>query len=278
MLSRKAVIIIGVIIIVAVHVFLLSNSSKRPLDPVGFEHWALPVVAPFQNAASSSVRFFRRIWRHYFFLVSVSQANERLTKSLNAALERTHACIEIERSNKRLRGLLQFRDRTEEKMVAAEVIGKDPSPWFKSLVIDKGAADGLDRGLPVIIPAGVVGLITDISGGYAKVLLIIDQNSAVDALVQRTRARGVVKGRASRRCNFEYALSKHDIKEGDAVISSGLDGVFPKGLRIGEVTEVTKRQAGIFQEVALTPYVDFERLEEVFVIVGADAGLSDEEE
>ncbi|OQY59957.1 MAG: hypothetical protein B6245_03935 [Desulfobacteraceae bacterium 4572_88] len=125
----------------------------------------------------------------------------------------------------------------------------------------------LKKSVPVVIPEGVVGLVTDISTHYSKVLLLVDQNSAVDALVQRTRARGIIKGGTAGRCLFKYVLRKHDIVESDIVVSSGLDGVFPKGLRVGTVSNVTRRNSGIFQEVTVIPYVDFEKLEEVLVIL-----------
>ena len=98
-------------------------------------------------------------------------------------------------------------------------------------------------------------------------LLIIDPNSAVDALVQRTRSRGLIKGIVGGKCLFKYVLRKHEIRVGDAVISSGLDGVYPKGLHIGKISGVIRRNAGIFQEVTLTPFVDFEKLEQVLIML-----------
>ena len=121
--------------------------------------------------------------------------------------------------------------------------------------------------MPVVIPEGITGLITEVSPSYSKVLLIIDQNSAVDALGQSTRARGIISGDPEGKCAFNYVLRKHDIQIGEIVVSSGLDGVFPKGLRIGAVSEVLKPSAGIFQKVVVTPFVDFEKLEEVLVIL-----------
>jgi rod shape-determining protein MreC len=146
------------------------------------------------------------------------------------------------------------------------VVGRDPSPWFKTLIINKGYLDGVTKASPVVVPEGIVGLVVAITAHYAKVLLIIDQNSAVDAKVQATRARGIVKGDPTGRGSFNYVLRKHDISLGDSVITSGLDGVFPKGLPIGRVSEIVRLSAGIFQEIAITPYVDFDTLEEVLVL------------
>jgi rod shape-determining protein MreC len=117
------------------------------------------------------------------------------------------------------------------------------------------------------VPEGVAGQVTDTSAQYAKVMLIIDRNSAVDAFVQRTRARGIIKGESTSSCVFQYALRKDEVRVGDKIVASGLDGVFPKGMPIGEVSGVVRRAAGIFQEVTVTPHVDFEKLEEVLVIL-----------
>jgi rod shape-determining protein MreC len=147
------------------------------------------------------------------------------------------------------------------------VIGKDPSTWFKTVIVNKGVKDGATRGLPVVVSEGIVGQVVETAGGYAKVLLLVDQNSAVDGLVERTRARGVIRGGAGGKCLFDYALRKDDIRIGDIVISSGVDSVFPKGLRVGQISEIVKRNAGVFQDVIMTPFVDFEKLEEVIIIL-----------
>ncbi len=275
MFSKKTVIIIGIIILAAVSVIGISVSGRRGVSSYG-QGIALFFVAPFQEITARSLRFAKDIWNHYFFLSSSAKAGDRLRKELNDAIEKISRYDEIEHSNSRLRSLLNFRRTINGQVLAAEVIGKDPSPWFKSIIINKGSADGIKKGMPAVMPEGIAGLVSDISRNYSRVLLITDQNSAVDALVQRTRARGIVKGESDR-CLFEYVLRKHDIVEGDTVISSGLDGVFPKGLRVGYVSRVTKRNSGIFQDVTVIPYCDFEKLEEVLVILDPP-GISREDE
>ena len=119
----------------------------------------------------------------------------------------------------------------------------------------------------MIVAEGIVGQVSNVASHYAKVFLITDRNSAVDALVQRNRARGVINGNLSDQCFLKHTLRKYDINVGDAVVSSGVDGVFPKGLRIGNVSKVVKHDSRIFQEITVAPYVDFEKLEEVFVVL-----------
>jgi rod shape-determining protein MreC len=135
------------------------------------------------------------------------------------------------------------------------------------LTLDKGEADGLRRGLPVVVAEGVVGVVSDTARHYSRVLLIIDQNSSVDALVQATRARGVVKGNSSPILSFAYVLRRYPLIESQVLVTSGLDGIYPKGLRIGHVQTVNPHGTGIFQEVQVLPFVDFDTLEEVLVIL-----------
>lgn len=272
MFSKKVVILLGLIALLAASLVALTVSSRIHPTTHGLGQGGIAVVGPFQQAFTRSVRFVRGIWEHYFHLVTVARENEELRDRLARAVEMNHRYRELDLANRRLRKLLHFRETIPRQVISAQIIGKDPSPWFKSVMIDKGRADGVDVGYPVVVPEGIVGQVTEASAHYAKVLLIIDQNHAVDGLVQRTRARGIIQGAARGRCTFQYALRKHDIQVGDTIVSSGLDGVFPKGIRVGRVSEVVKRDAGIFQEVEVVPFVDFETLEEVLVVLNLSVG------
>jgi len=260
------VMIVCAVALIVVNIIILSVNSSR-YSSYGSGRIAIFFISPFQKTVTQSVQFFKNIWAQYFFLVSVAKENDNLKKAINHAIDKNNKYREVEISNFRLRNLLNFRKTMTNQVLVAEVIGRDPSPWFKTIIIDKGKSDGVEKGLPVVVPEGIAGQIIDISYNYSKVLLIIDQNSAADALVQRTRARGLIEGQSDGRCLFKYVLRKHDIKVGDTVVSSGLDGVFPKGLRIGDVSEIIKFNSGIFQEVTVKPYIDFEKLEEVLVVL-----------
>jgi rod shape-determining protein MreC len=264
MFSRKMVLIVGVIVLIAVNIIVLSVNSRR-YTTFGLERFAISFISPFQELVTRTMRFTRDIWHQYFYLVSVTRQNQLLGTQLNQAFEVNNQWRETELANTRLRNLLGFEQTIAEMAVAAAVIGKDPSAWFKTVIIDKGRADGLTTSLPVVMPQGIAGQVIEVSNHYSKVMLVIDRNSAVDALVQRTRARGVIKGDSTDRCRLEFVLRKSDVRVGDTVVSSGLDGVYPKGLRIGFVSEVIEHDADIFHEVIVTPFVDFEKLEEVLV-------------
>ena len=267
MFSKKMVMVVGVIVLIAVNIILLSVFNRRYISYYNPGRIAISLMAPFQKASSASIRFVRDIWRHYFFLVNVAKENDNFEKALSRAFGENIQLNELKLSNSRLRSLLNFQKTITDRVLSAEVIGKDPSPWFKTVLIDKGKDDGVEKGMAVVIPKGIAGQVTDVSSHYSKVLLIIDHNSAVDALVQGDRARGIIKGGTAGQCLFKYVLRKHDISIGDTVVSSGLDGVFPKGLAVGYVSDVIRPESGIFQEVTVTPYVDFEKLEEVLVVL-----------
>ena len=267
MFSKKMVMIVVVIVLIVVNIILLSVFNRRYISYYRPGRIAISLIAPFQKASTSSIRFVRDIWRHYFFMVNVTKENDNYRKALNKAFENNIQLKELKLSNHRLRNLLNFEKTMTDRVLSAEVIGKDPSPWFKTVLIDKGKNDGVETGMAVVVPKGIAGQVTDVSANYSKVLLIIDHNSAVDALVQNDRARGIIKGGTAEQCFLKYVLRKHDIKIGDIVVSSGLDGVFPKGLAVGYVSGVIKPKSGIFQEVTVTPYVDFEKLEEVLIVL-----------
>lgn len=266
MFSKRVLIIVGVVLFVIANIIILSISGGRQATQ-GFGRVALFFVAPFQEVVSDTIRVSSRIWETYFTLASTAQENVALKRSLRESRAQTNQLRESELSNQRLRRLLDFQTSLADRAIAAEVIGTDPSQWFKAIIINKGRSDGLKKGLPVVVPEGVAGQVTDVSNHYAKVMLIIDRNSAVDALVQRNRARGIIKGESTGKCLFQFVLRKEDVQLGDRIVTSGLDGVFPKGQPVGEVSGVVKRSSGIFQEVTVNPYIDFEKLEEVLVVL-----------
>jgi rod shape-determining protein MreC len=165
-----------------------------------------------------------------------------------------------------LKRLLQFREKISASAIAAEVIGQDPSSWFKSVTINKGEKDGVKKGMAVISPEGVIGQILKTSPSHSTVLLITDYNSAIDSIIQRTRAKAIVEGKAENRCQLKYLLRSEDVIVGDIVVTSGLGGNFPKGLMVGEIRKVDRKEHGIFQYAELVPSVDLTKLEEILII------------
>ncbi|MBL0714749.1 MAG: rod shape-determining protein MreC [Desulfosarcina sp.] len=266
MFSKKTVVIIGVVFLVIANILILAVVGQRPSSSAS-GGLMITVLAPFQNAVTRSSRFVRDIWQHYFSLVATSQENDRLKQQLARASEMKNVWVEARLDNERLRRLVDLDKTLAETVVFAEVIAEDPTTWFKTVIINKGRRHGLDKGMPALAPEGIVGQVVEVSGHYAKILLMIDRNSAVDALVQRTRSRGILSGESTEQCSLDYILLKEDVQVGDTIVTSGMDGVFPKGLRIGSVQSVEARPNEMFHSINVAPFVDFEKLEDLLVVL-----------
>lgn len=245
---------------------LLVTASLRSYrsDPVGFI--VLEALRPLQGAVAVGWGVVTRAWRTYIDLVDVRAENEILRRRVAELEHQTLRIAEILETDRRLAELLKFRTNFLGDAQAAMVIARDPFPAFGTVTISKGEADGVRKGMAVVSPQGVVGRILTTSAHSARVLLITDHNSGVDALVQRTRARGIVEGSLDGRCSMKYLKREEDVTVGDRIITSGLDGVFPKGLLIGEVTHVTRGTRGLLQVAEIRPAARLETLEEVLVL------------
>ncbi|MDY6972282.1 MAG: rod shape-determining protein MreC [Thermodesulfobacteriota bacterium] len=206
-------------------------------------------------------------WLDYFDLVNVRRENRELKIEIDALRMENSRYLELLPSHERLQALLQFRQTIKRPALAAQVIGRDPTGWFKSIVIDKGKGAGIELNMPIVNACGVVGRVVSVSTNYAKGLLIIDQNSAVDCLVQRSRDRGMIKGLSTEICKLDYVVKSSDVAVGDMVVTSGLGGVFPKGLPVGQVLSVKETPGEFFKAIEIKTAVDFSKLEEVLVIL-----------
>ena len=264
------------IFFVCLVLFLLSSSSglKQPWNPV--EQLIIEIAAPFQKLIRQTINATRDFWTNYFYLVDVRRENERLKQEMDSLRRENSQYKELLTAHERLRSLLQFREVVDKPVVAAQVIGMDPTGWFKSVIIDKGKNAGLKWDMPVVNASGVVGRIVSVSNNYAKVLLIIDQNSALDCLTQRSRDRGMVKGTSGQLCKMDYVAKSSNVAVGDLVITSGIGGVFPKGLPVGKISNVKEGEGKLFQEIEVIPSVDFSKLEEVLVIQITDPRIKEE--
>lgn len=270
-MSLRRIRIIWIWILFAlVALFLLSSHLKRTRSWSPAEQLVVEIVAPFQNALTKTVAGVEGVWEKYFGLVRVYEDNRRLREEIQSLRIQNARYREMLATRQRLQDLLQFKETTDWPMMAAQVIGRDPTGWFKSVILDKGARSGLAVNMPVVSAEGVVGRVVSVSANYAKVLLIIDQNSAVDCLNQVTRDQGVLRGASTKICELDYVLKTSRMARGDLIITSGMGRVFPKGLPVGRVIGVSDRPGALFKDVQVRPMVDFNRLEEVLVILKED--------
>jgi rod shape-determining protein MreC len=227
----------------------------------------MEICSPLQKASTLVINAIQGTFQKYVFLVNLERENRMLKQKIAELQEENYRTKEMKLAIERLKQLLQFREKNSLSMIGAEVVGQDPSSWFKSVTIDKGGRDGVKKGMAVISAAGVIGQILKTAPHYATVLLITDYNSAIDSIVQRTRAKAIVEGKGENRCQLKYLLRTEEVAVGDVVVTSGLAGNFPKGLMVGEIKKVDKKGHGVFQYAELVPSVDLTKLEEVFVVM-----------
>ncbi len=226
---------------------------------------------PIQQKARGVVTWIKGIGEEYIFLIRVRQENRELKRLVSALREENNRLKEVTLSEARLKRLYSVQSRYSENSIIARVYGRDPSSWFKSLLVDKGGQDDISKDMAVVSADGVVGRIMEVSGRTAKVLLITDPNSAVDVILQRSRSQAIMEGKSDEACILKYVQKSDDVQVGDRVITSGMGGIFPKGLLTGTVSKVDRKKPGIFQYIEVIPAVDFGRLEEVLVL-GEDSG------
>ncbi|UCE83286.1 MAG: rod shape-determining protein MreC [Deltaproteobacteria bacterium] len=266
MTSQARKFIIPILIFLLVLSLISANLHSRE-NMSFFESLVVGIISPVQKVVRGIIGGVGGVWRGYFHLVGLEQENEALKRELQELKLQMNKYREADLANKRLRALLNFKTSIPTPLLPAEVVAFDPSGWFQTILIDKGKKDGVIRDMAVVSADGLVGRVIGVSGRHAKVLLILDGNSAVDALIQRSRARGVLVGLGRNRCLLNYVQRNEDVQVGDPVISSGMGGVFPKGILLGKVQEVVRGNSGLFQTVEVEPAVDFSRLEEVMVVV-----------
>jgi len=231
------------------------------------ESAALSVEMPLQQVIATMAQRLSGFWQGYINLVQVRQENLRLQRQVDVLRGQLTHYQEAYLQQQRLRELLGFRSLTFPQAVVAEVVGIDPSPWSEVVTMNKGSRDGLRKDIAVVTHQGLVGRTIEVAPHYATVLLVTDRRSAVDAFIQRTRARGIVVGKSRRLCELRYVDLHADIQVGDTVVASGLGEVYPKGLLIGTVAAVHQKPHGLFHEVEVQPTVDLAKLEEVLVLV-----------
>jgi rod shape-determining protein MreC len=246
---------------------ILSYSAIRLSETGLLRKVVLEAAAPVEDAINISLQSLHDVWNRYLFLVGLEDENRRLRKQNAGLTEQLNRYREGHLEALRLRKLLDLKEGLPQRAVAARVIDCNSTSLFKTILINKGTADGLRVALPILSDRVVVGRIIETSWHASRVLLLIDGNSNIDGLIQRSRAQGILQGGGSAGCNLKYISRAEEVRTGDVVVSSGLSGVFPKGLLIGFVTGTSRSEGGLFQRIDVAPAVDFEKLEEVLALI-----------
>ena len=263
---RKNQVLLSSCFCLLLSLYILTAAARGQLrrDPVG--PLLLWLLRPVEIGAQITIDWFKEMQNSYTTLSGFRGENERLRNRIQQLEVERNRLLEAEATNRRLQQLLEFRSHLPSDSVTASIIGNSASSWFQSCLLDKGSADGVNKGMGVLTPLGVLGQVVSVTGRTAKVLLLTDPSSGIDVLVQRTRARGIVSGSLDYGTILKYVKRSEDVQEGDRLITSGIDGVFPKGLLVGTVIKVRKQQLGLFQLIEVTPAVLASRTEEVLVV------------
>lgn len=265
---RLPLLFAGLAVLAAISLF----ADQRALQAGGrdlswFSGGLLEVAAPVERVLTAPLVLVRDAYRRYVDLMGVRDENAALRARV-AALEREGLELrEALVASGALEQVAALREQLELPMLATEVVGQDVSPWFRSIVLDRGRSHGLRSGMPIVTERGVVGLVTATTPHAARAMLILDRQSAVDGLVQRSRARGIVRGTGGGELELEFTGPPEDVQVGDLVITSGYGGVYPKGVRIGEVISVARDAPYVVRRARVRPAAGFERLERVFAVL-----------
>ena len=254
------------------HIILISAQVNTRRGVPMLEAATFGVFAEVQRATTSVVGGVQDSWQNYFALQQVRTENQRLTTELaqlQVQMQQERALAQQSRS---LQQLLDLRSSLEVKTTGANVIGAGASAEFRTVTLDKGTGEGLRPDMAVISPSGVVGRVIMPTARASKLQLLIDRNAAAGALIERSRAQGVVVGTGTDRLRMDYVSGTADLKVGDRVVTSGIDGIYPKGFVIGQIESI-ERGAGEFSGITVRPAVDFSGLESVLVVLTPPANL-----
>jgi rod shape-determining protein MreC len=265
----------GVLLILSLH---LISTGVHPGDLAARPESAfLAVISPVTGTFTHLSDGASSVTRDYIDLIHVRSENALLRNELAKVKSDQARLAELEVENKHLAELLALRDALGTNAVAANVIGSDANGIQRTLVLASGSSNGLSPGMAVLANEGVVGKIIAVSPNASRVLMIDDHNSALDGFDQRTRARGIVAGLVDDGVIMKYADRSQDIRTGDSIVTSGLDGIFPRGLLVGTIKSVRRDGAGLFLGVKITPAVDFRQLEQVLILTQPPPHLDDQQ-
>lgn len=258
---------IGVLLVLPLITYLAHSKGGRDLNPV--DRAVIAATTPIQRALAAVVGWGIDTWQGYVALRDVRDQNLQLQVE-NRRLRQTVAqMVEAQTENERLRKMIGFAESAPTPVLTAPIIGEAPVMNLLTIKIGKGTADGVSKGMAVVSSDGIIGRVLSAGLRSADVILISDTNFAVPVRVQRSRARAKVMGRGARdRPALVQALRTDDIEDGDILVTAGTDDVFPKGLIVGRVTNVTRPHHGMFLSAEIVPAVDVTRAEEVFVLMG----------
>lgn len=261
---RYLVFVVACLVALGLLTNQMRSSEKRRIGWIGMAIEG--AIAPIATGLSRISDVVDREWAFVMEIGRLRTENARLVTEVARLREENAQLHEAAQETGRLRSLLAFRAQPYHTL-AARVIGRDPSHWFNTMLVDRGGADGVRRNDPVVTSEGLVGRVIETSGSWARVLLILDPRSAVGVLVGRSRDAGVAEGQGQPILHVKYLSRDAEIQPGDQVVTAGLGEIFPRGLPLGAVVGVSRTEGDLFQEALVRPGADLNHLEEMLILV-----------
>jgi len=255
-----------VFIFLSVFLYIFSLNFRPPEKMDILQRVVVESFSPLIKSLGKVSTFVEDVIKEYVWLRQTRHENETLKGKVANLEQQITEYREAYVENLRLRRLLDFKSSVQAQPIAAQVVLHDMTGWFQTLIVDKGFHDQIAPDMAVINDEGVVGRILDVSDRYGRILLITDPGSAVDAIIQRNRVRGILGGKDANGCILKYVRGNLDVQVGDLIITSGKDGIFPKGLRLGTVQGIFKDPVDLFQKIEVKPLVRLTAIEEVLIL------------
>ncbi len=263
--SKERAVLVTIPLLI-LHLALLSLQIQGPSGTLLFKTWTLTAQSPIIAASAGVTRGIRHVWNSYLWMVGARAENEQLRETVRRLSLVNSSYEQMRKENERLRRLLSISESGLFKSIGAHVVARTPSFLSNVLYIDRGSEDGIRADEPVLSGDGIVGRTILVSKHQAQVQLITNPDASVGVMLERTRTPGVLRGSGDFLLSLNYIGNSEQVEVGDAVLSSGLDGIFPKGLAIGKVVD-TRKGSGVFRSIKVQPYIDFMRIEEVSVVL-----------
>lgn len=266
--SGKTIIILIIILIVLL--CMIATKSTNSTKTSAPKNFVMSVLTPVQSGFTKISKGFGGFFGHFSDITVLKEENEKLSKQVDALTVEVRNLEDYKLENERLKNLLDLKENTEYETVSALVVARDSSYWFSKFTINKGTDDGLEKHCAVITSKGLVGSITEIGSNWAVVTSIIDPDSSEGAVLERTQDTAIVEGTVDLSyeglCRVSYISKDSQLLTGDIIVTSGLGGIYPKGLSIGKVRELEPDTKGMSQYAIVEPSVDFSKISEVLVI------------
>ncbi len=263
-----------VVTLLLLHLTLISIQVQDPEGTLLIRRWVMRAGAPVLRLSSTVTHSVGSVWNDYIWLRGARSENDRLRETVRQLSLLNSGFDQAKAENQRLRQMLAFKDNLGCSALGARVIGRTPNFLSNTLYLDHGWSDGVRPDQPVVTESGVIGRTVLVTRDNCQVQLLTNADASIGVMIERTGTPGVARGTENLYLDLNYVGNTEEVKEGDFLLTSGLDGIYPKGLQVGKVTESQKGKTG-FRVIRIQPSADMIRVEEVLILLGAPKSAAD---